>query len=324
MNVLQLADEIIGGRRLNRSDDLLPLMEADLEDLKEGADRIRKALLGDHVDMCTIISGRSGHCTENCKFCAQSAYHHTNCEVHGLLDPQTILENAKANEAQGVGRFAIVNSGHHPSDRDFKQILETFRLIKKESKIKLCASLGFLSSQQFEALKEAGVTSIHNNIESSREFFPKICSTHTFDEKIENIKRAQAAGLSVCSGGIIGLGESFKDRVQMALTLQELHITSIPINSLMPIKGTPLENQRRLREDEILRTIALFRYINPKAHIRLAGGRALMKDNGREAFLSGASASITGNMLTTSGSTIANDQEMFTQLKRDCRPVWQL
>lgn len=194
--------------------------------------------------------------------------------------------------------------------------------MNKECKIGLCASLGFLTSEQFHKLKTAGVTRIHNNIETSRRFFPYICTTHTFDDKINNIKRAKAEGLSVCSGGIIGLGETWEDRIDMALTLFDLDIHSIPINSLMPIPGTPLADNSRLSEEDILRTIGIFRFINPEAHIRLAGGRALMKNYGRETFLSGASASITGNMLTTSGSTIKSDQDMFAELGRDTTCDW--
>ena len=190
-------------------------------------------------------------------------------------------------------------------------------------KIELCCSLGFMTEEQFHRLHMAGVTGVHCNIETSRRFFPQICTTHKFDDKIANIKRAQAEGMAVCSGGIIGMGEDWEDRIDMALTLKELGIESIPINSLMPIKGTALEDRPRLTEEEILRTVAVFRYINPEADIRLAGGRALMSENGKEAFVSGASASITGNMLTTSGSTIKSDMAMLKALGRDTTPDWE-
>ncbi len=324
MDTLKLAKEIISGRRITKNDDFLSeFIDTDLENLKKGADMIRAALVGEKVDLCTIINGRSGRCSENCKFCAQSAHYHTSCEIYDLLDEDTIVNQAKANEAEGVDRFAIVCSGHHPSEADFERIIHAFERMNKECKLELCTSLGFLTSEQFKRLKNAGVTSIHNNIETSRRFFPHICSTHTFDEKIENIKRAQAEGLYVCSGGIIGMGETWEDRIDMALTLSELNISSIPINSLMPIPGTPLYEKERLTEADIIRTIAIFRYINPTSGIRLAGGRALMKNDGEETFTSGASASITGNMLTTSGSTIKSDKEMLTRLGRDITPVWK-
>jgi len=326
MNSALLAEEIINGRRLGRKD--LPLIRemitADLASLNAGADRIRRELVGDKVDLCTIISGRSGRCRENCRFCAQSAHYHTNCDEYDFLDEDVIVREAKSNQTEGVDRFSIVDSGHGPTPADFEKIIHAFRRMHSELDIELCCSLGFLTSEQFRRLHEAGVTSVHCNIETSRRFFPQICTTHTFDEKIENIRRAQAEGLCVCSGGIIGMGENWDDRIDMALTLSGLGIESIPVNSLMPIPGTPLQNLPRITEDEILRTISIFRYINPDANIRLAGGRALMKENGVSTFTAGASATITGNMLTTSGSTIASDRQMLTGLGRDVTPDWQL
>ena len=315
MTIEKIAEEIIEGRRLSREDDLSFLLNLDLTKLCENADRIRAKLCGDHVDLCTIISGRSGKCGENCKFCAQSAHNHTDCKAHDFLDESIIFNEAKTNQEEGVHTFSIVDSGHSPLKEDFEKIISVFRKMNDELKIELCASLGFMTSEEFRRLKEVGVKRVHCNIETSRSFFPNICTTHTFDDKIANIKRAQNEGLIVCSGGIIGMGESFLDRIDMAFTLAELGITSIPINSLMPIKGTPFENLPRLSEEEILRTIAIFRFINPTAQIRLAGGRALMSDNGKKAFFCGANASITGNMLTTSGSTIKSDLEMLKGMK---------
>lgn len=320
--LLELAAEIIDGRRLTREDDLSFFKDCDLEELKEGADRIRAAFCGDHVDLCTIISGKSGKCSENCKFCAQSAHHHTACQEYELLDEDIIVEQARANQEAGVNRFSIVNSGFGPTDEEFERIVHCFERMNRELQINLCCSLGFLSAEQFHRLHEAGVTEIHSNIETSRRNFPNICTTHTFDMKIDNIKRAKAEGLRVCSGGIIGMGETFEDRMDMALTLAELHVDSIPINSLMPIAGTPLARLARLTEDDILRAIAMFRYIAPEADIRLAGGRALMADNGMQTFKAGASASITGNMLTTSGSTILSDRTMLQEMGRDVTPDW--
>lgn len=324
MKPLELADEIIAGRRLTREDNLRELLTCDLDELKEGADKIRKTYCGDKVDLCTIISGRSGKCSENCKFCAQSAFHHTSCEVYDFMDEDEIIAQAKANQDEGVDRFAIVDSGKGPTPEDFEKLIHVFERMHRELKIDLCCSLGFMTQEQFHRLREAGVTSVHNNIETSRRFFPYICTTHTFDDKIANIRRAQKEGFCVCSGGIIGMGENWDDRIDMAVTLNELGIESIPVNSLMPIPGTALEYVPRLTEDEIVRTIAIFRYINPEANIRLAGGRALMADNGFQTFKAGASASITGNMLTTSGSTIKKDKAMLESLGRDTRPDWSL
>ncbi|MCR5544814.1 MAG: biotin synthase BioB [Eubacterium sp.] len=316
MDIKKLTDEIIDGKRLGREDDLSFFKDCSLDELRSGADRIRKELVGDRVDLCTIIAGKSGNCGENCKFCAQSVHNHTDCEVYNLLDYNRILEESKSNEKEGVDRFAIVISGHSPSDKDFEKLIDIYKKLRKELKISLCASLGFLTQEQFDRLYDAGVRSYHNNIETSRRFFEHICTTHTFDDKIANIKRAQAAGLSVCSGGIIGMGETMDDRIDMAVELSELGISSIPINALIPIPHTPLEKLPILSEKEILRTVSMFRYINPNSNIRIAAGRKLISENGRAVFTSGASATITGNMLTTSGSTIKSDRKMLTSLGR--------
>lgn len=314
----RLAEEIIKGRRLRRGENLSFLKTCDLKSLSAGADRLRRHFRGEKVDLCTIIAGRSGACSEDCKFCAQSAHHAAGCEVHTLLDYDTICAQARSDEAEGVGRFAIVISGHGPSDEDFEKLIGIYERLHRELEISLCASLGFLTSEQFKRLHAAGVRNYHNNLETSRSYFSSICSTHTFDDKIANIRRAKAAGLHVCSGGIIGMGESMDDRIDMALELSELGIMSIPINTLIPIPGTPLEGLAALSEDEILRTVAVFRYINPEADIRLAAGRKLLAENGKAAFEGGASAAITGNMLTTSGSTIRSDRTMFGEMGRAC------
>ncbi|MCR5545678.1 MAG: biotin synthase BioB [Lachnospiraceae bacterium] len=314
--LLQLAEEITKGKRLSRRDDVEFFKTCDLKELQKGADYIRNYFVGNKVDLCSIIAGKSGNCGENCKFCAQSAHNHTGCEVYELLDYERIYKEAKKNEEAGVNRFAIVISGHHPSEKDFESLVWMYKKMKEELKINLCASLGFLTAEQFQRLHEAGVKNYHNNIETSRSFFSKICTTHTFDEKVENIKRAKAVGLNVCSGGIIGLGETMDDRIEMAFDLFELGIGSIPINCLIPIPGTPLENNQRLTEEEIYRTVAIFRYINPEADIRLAAGRSLVRENGKGLFEGGASATITGDMLTTTGATIKSDKEMLLKINR--------
>ena len=314
MSVLKIAQEIIEGKRLTRDMDLKWLISADLEELCKGADNIRRHFREKRVDLCSIINGRSGKCSENCKFCAQSAHNCTGIREYGFLESEKILEECKYNEARGVDRFAIVTAGRTLSGEDFEKSLETFRLLRKECDIKLCASHGLLTQEQFFKLREAGVSRYHANIETSRRYFPYICTSHTFDDKIECIKRAKKAGFEVCSGGIIGMGENWEDRIDMALTLSELEIDSIPINALMPIKGTPLENNEPLSEEDILRTVAIFRYIVPTAGVRLAAGRNLMKNCGEKAFLSGADSTITGDMLTTSGNKIADDVEMLKKM----------
>ncbi|SFG33756.1 biotin synthase [Lachnospiraceae bacterium C7] len=316
VNLLELANEIINGKLLQKDDNLDFLVTCDLSELKEAANRIRKAFCGDTVDLCTIINGKSGNCGENCKYCAQSSYNHTSCKNYNFINGDLILREARNNASEGVNRFAIVTSGKSLSGKEFEQALDIYSKINKETTLSLCASLGFLTKNQFKKLYDVGVRNYHDNIETSRRYFPHICTTHSFDEKIATIKLAQSVGFNVCSGGIIGMGETWQDRIDMALTLQNLKIKSIPINVLMAIPGTPLENQAPLSPDEILRTIAIFRLINPSADIRLAGGRKLLPNNGKEAFSCGISSTITGNMLTTSGSTIKSDRNMLKQLGR--------
>ena len=317
MDILKLADEIIEGKRLSREDDLDFFVTCNLNDLCAGADKIREACIGDRVDLCSIINGMSGRCPEDCKYCAQSAHNHTDCEVYDFLPEEKIMESCKTNEKEGVDRFAIVTAGRALSGEEFDKAITAYERMNKECDIELCASMGFLSADQLHRLHEAGVTSYHHNIETSRRNFSNICSTHTYDMKIETLKKVKAEGMYACSGGIIGMGESWEDRIDMAVSLAEVGVDSIPINALRPIKGTPLENLESLTEDEILRTIAMFRYINPEADIRLAAGRALMKNDGEMAFKSGASATITGNMLTTvAAATIQSDRKMLQNIGR--------
>ena len=200
------------------------------------------------------------------------------------------------------------------SDEEVDAMCETVREIKEKVGILVCVSFGLLKEQQFRKLKEAGVTRVHNNLETSRRNFPNICTTHRFDDKVQAIRAAQSAGLSVCSGGIMGLGETTEDRIDMALTLRELGILSVPVNMLNPIPGTPLENNERLTKEEMQRIVAVYRFILPKASIRLAGGRGLLPDKGKSCFTSGANAAISGDMLTTAGITTKTDMALLKEL----------
>ena len=310
----EIAEKIIQGDRLKSSDDTKFLLESSLEDLQKGAGAIQKKFCGNHIDLCTIINGKSGRCGENCKYCAQSACHKTGVEVYDFLPAEKILAEGLANEKAGVNRFSIVTSGRALSGKDFDKAIEAYKILRGKLTIELCASHGILTQEQFKRLRKVGVTSYHHNIETSRRFFPAICTSHTYDDRIRTIKLAQSEGLSVCSGGIIGMGENWQDRLDMAFELFALEIKSIPINVLNAVKGTALENLKPLSAEEILRTIAIFRYINPAANIRLAAGRKFLPDKGASAFQSGASASITGDMLTTSGTTIEGDLKILEQL----------
>lgn len=305
-------EKILAGEKMNRSG-VEELLIMPLEELCEAANQIRETLNGNVLDTCLILNGKSGLCTENCKYCSQARGHKTGVEEYSLLTVDRIVEEGLQTAEQGVDRFSVVTSGVRVSDAEIDVLCRAYSKIREESDIQLCASHGLINHEQFLRLKEAGITRIHNNLETSRRYFPHVCTTHTYDDKIKTIRDAQKAGLEICSGGIIGMGEEMSDRLDMAFELRDLGVESIPVNVLMAIPGTPLQDQPLLPEDEILRTIALFRFINPTANIRLAGGRNSMTDCGRLALHAGANASITGNMLTTSGNTVKQDFEMFTK-----------
>lgn len=294
--------------------ELLNLADAPLEELCSAADEIRKHFCSDTFDMCTIINGKSGRCSEDCRYCAQSAHYHTCIEEYPLKSREDILELAKYNDERGVLRYSIVTSGKLLTDDEVEQVCETVKLIKKETNIEVCVSLGLLKKEEYIKLKDAGVTRIHNNLETSRSNFPNVCTTHTYDEKIAAIKAAMAAGLSVCSGGIMGLGETMEDRIDMILDIRNLGIRSVPVNMLNPIPGTPYEDNKRLMGDDMRRIAAIFRFAIPDGFIRLAGGRGLLRDMGEKCFMSGANAAISGDMLTTTGISIENDMKMLNKL----------
>ncbi len=313
-NFLQtLYDKMLDGAYITRDEALL-LYEQPLEDLCNCADKLRRHFCGDNFDICTIINAKSGHCSENCKFCAQSAHNCTDVRVYPLLSADDILEQAEKNHEQGVLRYSIVTSGRALSDEEIDAICPIIERICEEIGIAVCVSFGLLNEAQFRKLKNAGVSRVHNNLESSARHFGKICTTHTFEDKVAAIKAAQSAGLSVCSGGIMGLGESLEDRIDMAFSLRELGIKSVPVNILNPIPGTPFEKNERLKPCDVRRIIAIYRFILPDAAIRLSGGRGLLPDKGESCFLSGANAAISGDMLTTAGITTKTDMELLRSL----------
>ncbi len=311
--VKRMKEKINSGGAVTKDEALL-LYGGPLEELCKAADEIREHFCGNRFDICTIINGKSGKCPEDCKFCAQSAYYHTAAEEYPLLDTKEIVRQAKYNADHGVHRFSIVTSARSLKDAEIEQMCEAIREIREQTDIKVCASFGLLDEGQYCRVKEAGVSRIHNNLETSRRNFPNVCTTHTFEDKVNAVKAAKAAGLSVCSGGIMGLGETEEDRIDMAFTLRELGIRSVPVNMLNPIPGTPYEGNARLTVDDMRRIVAVYRFILPDAFIRLAGGRGLMEDKGEGAFCSGANAAITGDMLTTAGYTIETDMEMLRRL----------
>lgn len=308
----KLKDKILSGYNITYNE-ALSLIETPLNELLEAADEIRKHFCSNIFDICSIINAKSGKCSENCKFCAQSAHYKTNISEYPLLDKETIIKNALYMAEKGVLRFSIVTSGKALTDKDVEILADTIKEIKSKSNISICASLGLLTDENFKKLKDAGLERVHNNLETSENFFSSVCTTHTFDDKINALKAALQSGLSVCSGGIIGLGESMQDRIDLAFSLKELGIKSVPLNILSPVKGTPYENNKPLSEEEILKTISIFRFILPDAFIRLAGGRAFLSDKGKKAFLSGANAAITGDMLTTYGISVDTDMQIIKE-----------
>lgn len=327
MNIDELAENIAGGFRIKRDTDLpdgtkaLQLMlDSEPARLCKAADRIRQSLKGSSVSLCGIANGKSGKCSENCRYCAQSAHNRTAVKEYPFRDPDDIVKEGRYFAENGIGRFAIVTAGRALTGEEFDKALAAYRILHKETNLGLCASMGLLTDDQLLRLRDAGVTRYHCNIETSRRNFPNICTTHTYEDKIAMLRRVRSHGLTVCSGGIIGMGETWEDRFDMAVSLAELRADSVPINALMPIRGTPLENADRLSADDILRTVAVFRFVIPDADIRMAAGRCIIGNAGEAAFLSGANAAITGDMLTTAGSTISGDKAMLQKLGFAIKP----
>ncbi|MCI8897338.1 MAG: biotin synthase BioB [Lachnospiraceae bacterium] len=307
----EMKDKILRGKWIGR-EEALRLAEEPLEELRQAADEIRRKVCGSGFDLCTIVNAKCGRCSEDCRYCAQSAHYRTACEEsYPLLSTQELLEDARSNAQQGVLRYSIVTSGRRLSEEEVEQACESIRRIRAEVPIEVCVSFGLLDEVQFRKIKAAGASRVHCNLESSARYFPSVCTTHTYEEKIRTLQAAKRAGLSICSGGILGLGETMEDRIDMVLTARELGVKSIPVNLLNPIPGTPYENRVPLDNEEACRCVALFRFLIPDASIRLAGGRGLLGDKGEACFLSGANAAISGDMLTTAGITVEKDMELL-------------
>ncbi|AVQ45981.1 biotin synthase BioB [Clostridium botulinum] len=312
-NIIKYKKKILNGDLLTK-EEVEELLEEDTIDLAVTANEIRESLCGNKFDLCTIINGKSGRCQENCKYCAQSDHFNTDIIEYNILHSNKIINSAISNYNKGVHRFSVVTSGRTLNNNEVDILCKTYSKLKETCPIGLCASHGLLKYEDLKRLKDSGVMRYHNNLETSRKFFTKICSTHTYDDKIETIKNAKKAGLEICSGGIIGLGETMEDRIDMAFTLRELSIESVPVNILNPIKGTPLENQEILSYEEVIKTLAIFRFILPTVQIRLAGGRALLGDKGKKALMSGVNGAISGDMLTTLGIETSEDIKMIKNL----------
>lgn len=313
-DVNELKEKVLNGYKVTK-EDAMNLIDVPLEDLTSAADEIRKSFCQNRFDACMLINVKSGRCSENCKFCAQSGHYDTDIDIYPLLSKEELKERSLAIYNSGFKRISYVASGRKVTKKDFEIMADLIEELKEEnSDIKICVSLGLLTKDQISTLNEVGVDRIHNNLESSRNYFKEICTTHSYDEKLDTIEMIRSENVMICSGGIFGMGENFEDRIDLALQLREFGVKSIPINVLNPINGTPVENNEILSNDETCRIIAIFRFINPDAYIRMAGGRALLGDNGRKAFQSGANAGILGNMLTTPGVELDNDLELLEEL----------
>ncbi|MCL2390026.1 MAG: biotin synthase BioB [Endomicrobia bacterium] len=293
-------------------EEALLLFNSDAEDLFYEAAKVRKKYKGDKVKICSIINAKSGQCGENCKFCAQSAFNKTEVTVYPLAETAQIARSAD-KALENAQCFGIVSSGNYLNEKEIDSLCEMFKNYKQVES--LSVSIGRLSDEILFKFKEAGIKKIHHNLETSREFFPKICTTHSYDERINTIKRAKTLGFKICSGGLFGIGESIHDRVDLAFALKELDVDSVPMNFFIQVKGTALEGAKPLLPTEILKTIALFRLILQKQDIVICGGREVnLRDLQSMIFLAGANGMMSGGYLTTGGRDIETDLKMIKDL----------
>lgn len=316
--IQKAADRVLSGSVL-AADDCLRLASVDGPDLYllfAEASRIREHFKGRSASLCSIINAKSGRCPENCAFCAQSSAHTTNAQVYPLVDEEEIVRCARSAEQNGARCYGIITSGTGiQPGAELEKICRALRRIKAETGIDPSCSLGILDVETALLLKEAGMVTYHHNLETSRSFFPSICTSHDYEDDVETIRAVKRAGLKVCCGGIFGLGEGFSHRVEMAETLRELDVDTVPINFLNPVEGTPLAKAAFLTPMECLKIIALYRFMLPAKNLTVCGGR---EKNLRELqswiFLAGASGMMTGNYLTTPGRAPEQDRQMLTDL----------
>ena len=320
----ELSNKIISGYQITKKEALkLATIEGEENILLlcEKADRIRQACCGNVVDLCSIVNIKSGNCSENCSFCSQSAHHPgEGSPVYGLKSREEIVNHAKAAEAAGAKRFCLVSQGrgikyNSPHTKEFEEILATVKQIISETGIKPCCALGEVTLEQAQALKEAGVTRYNHNLEASANFYEKIVTTHTWQDRVDTVKNLKAVGIQACTGGILGMGETWEDRIDLALSLAELEVESVPINLLNPREGTPLGEQKKLTPLQAVKAIAIFRFILPRQILRYAGGReAVMGEWQAQGLKSGINAMLIGNYLTTLGQSPEDDRAMLAEL----------
>ena len=316
--IKKLKEKVLVGREISKEEalELASLSQDRILKLLSAANEIKNKFMSDEVNMCSIINAKSGSCSEDCSFCAQSAHHDTEVDTYALLPEEKILAKAQEMDQAGAKHFGIVTSGRGiETEAEFQQILDTVEKIKAETDLEVCASLGTLEAEQVKQLSEVGLKRYNHNLETSRNYFAKICSTHDYQERVQTIKFLKKQEIEVCCGGIIGLGESFSDRIDLAFTLRELNVDSIPLNILNSVPGTPLEDNDSVPPLEVLQTAAIFRFINPQKNIKLCGGREKnLRDLQSLSLLAGVNGLLVGNYLTTEGRSIEDDLKMIDDL----------
>jgi biotin synthase len=316
--IAALSDRILSGGSIS-GEDAVVLSETRGGDrffLFAEANRIREHFLGSKAFLCSIINAKSGRCPENCAFCAQSSHHSSETPVFPLVDEEQMVSCASDAEANGSTCYGIITSGSGiKKGEELERICRAVQRIRKETNISPSCSLGIIDHDIAGILKIAGVGTYHHNLETARSFFPNICTTHNYDDDVETVRAAKSSGMKVCCGGIFGMGETAAQRVELALTLRELDVDSVPLNFLNPIKGTPMEDAEHLTPIECLTTIAIFRFILPKVRISVCGGREInLRDLQSWIFMAGASGMMIGNYLTTAGRPQEQDLQMIRDL----------
>lgn len=296
---------------------------ADIFDLLSWANRIREQFKGNKIHLCSIVNAKAGGCSENCRFCSQSSFYQTGSPKYGFVDPEPVFEAAEEAHSKGVTALGLVAAWKGLNEGPMlDEVCDRIREISQGGKVRADASLGIIKKQEVaDRLKSAGLECYGHNLESSRRFFPTHCTTHTFEDRLQTIQFLRNAGIKICSGGIIGMGESREDRCDLAFSLREIRANVVPINILNPIPGTPFENNTPLEPLEILKTIACFRFILPRREIMIAGGRTInLRDMQSMIFMAGASALMVGNYLTTVNQPVEKDLQMLKDLGLD--PSW--
>ncbi|WP_144412056.1 biotin synthase BioB [Endomicrobium proavitum] len=309
--------DTVAGKQISQ-EEALSLFDFDIEDLFFAATKIRKKFKGNKVKICSIINAKSGQCSEDCKFCAQSVHHKTAVNVYPLVSNEKI-EEVSNKALENAGCFGIVSSGNNLTDEEIDRLCEVLKKHKKSDHFG--ASIGHLSDVSLKKLKAAGLKKLHHNLETSESYFKNICTTHTYAQRKDTIIRAKALGYEICSGGLFGIGEKLKDRVELAFTLKELGVNSVPMNFLMPVKGTAFEGAKPISPTEILKTIAVFRMVLQTPDIMICGGREInLRDLQSMIFFAGASGTMSGGYLTTWGRDAAADKQMIKDLDLEIDP----